>query len=158
MKEDYAHKSILRTSDFILTIIIVVGGLVEYFFIWHWSLPINVCLRTILGIVLLLFGISLIVKSKSELDKAQQPSEPGKPTTQIIQTGIYAITRNPTYFGCAVLLLGLGITFNFFTWAIGSLLALILMHVFLVLPEEKYLSAKFPEEFSEYKNKVRRWM
>ncbi|MGW9686352.1 methyltransferase family protein [Flagellimonas sp. 2504JD1-5] len=158
MTQDYAHKSILRTSDFILTIIIVIGGLVEYFFIWHWSLPIPEYLRIILGTVLLLFGISLIAKSKSELDKAEQPSEPGKPTTQIIQTGIYALTRNPTYFGCAILLLGLGITFNFFTWAIGSLFALILMHMLLVLPEEKYLTSKFPKEFSEYRKKVRRWI
>ncbi|WP_420601857.1 methyltransferase family protein [Flagellimonas sp.] len=158
MKEDYAHKSILHTSDFILTIVIVVGGLVEYFLLWHWSMPIPEYLRIILGITLLLFSISLIAKSKSELNKAKQPSEPGKPTTQIIQSGIYAQTRNPTYLGCAILLLGLGITFNFYSWVVGSLFALVLMHVLLVLPEEKYLSAKFPKEFSEYKKKVRRWI
>ncbi|MGX1930056.1 methyltransferase family protein [Flagellimonas sp. 2504JD4-2] len=158
MEKDYAHKSILRTSDFIMTVILVVGGLIEYFLIWHWDLPLPNHLRILFGLIPLIFGISLIAQSKSELNKAQQPSQPGRPTSKIIQSGIYSKTRNPTYLGCSIMLLGLGVILNFYTWMIGSGLSLILMHVLLVLPEERYLASKFPKEFSRYKEKVNRWI
>lgn len=158
MKRDSAHNSIYRTSDFLLLIILGVGALVEYLLIWHWALSIPTYIRVTLGTIITTISISLIVISKSTLNKEKQPSEPGKPTTQIIQSGIYGKTRNPTYLGCGILLLGFGITFNFFTWIIGSFLSVILMHFLLILPEEKYLMSKFLREFSSYKKKVRRWL
>lgn len=158
MTIDSAHSSMYRTSDFILLIILLSGGLIEYLFIWELSLQVAVYIRIIIGIAIITLGIFLIGKSNSTLKKERQPSEPGKATTQIIQSGIYSKTRNPTYLGCSILLLGLGIVFNFFAWIVGAFLSLILMHFLLVIPEEKYLTSKFPQEFDSYKKKVRRWI
>ncbi|MDN5204506.1 methyltransferase [Fulvivirgaceae bacterium BMA10] len=158
MKKDAAHNSIYQTSDFILIAIFIVGALIEYGFLWHWSLPIAIWIRLMLGIIFLIIGIYFIMAGKSALDKEKQPSEPGKPTTHIVQSGIYKVTRNPTYLGCCLLLLGSGVTFNFIAWMAGSFICFLLMHHFLVLPEEKYLMSKFPEAFSSYVSKVKRWL
>lgn len=158
MKKDAAHSSIYRTSDFLLAVIFVLGALVEYLFLWNWSLSLSISIRIALGTLIIIMGIVLIAQSKQALDKAKQPSAPGRPTTEIIQWGIYAKMRNPTYLGCGLLVLGLGVCFNFVTWMIGSLIVVVLMHFLLVLPEENYLKSKFPEAYAAYAKKVRRWV
>ncbi|WP_430967324.1 methyltransferase family protein [Spongiimicrobium sp. 2-473A-2-J] len=158
MKKDAAHSSIYRTSDFLLVVIFGLGALVEYFLFWDWSLPLSIYSRIALGTLITIMGMVLIAQSKQALNQAKQPSAPGTPTTEIIQWGIYAKMRNPTYLGCGLLVLGLGVCFNFVAWMIGSLIAVLLMHFLLVLPEETYLKSKFPEAYAAYAKKVRRWL
>lgn len=158
MKQDAAHHSIFKTSDVILLVVFVGGTLVEYFFFWDFKFQAPFYISIVPGVVITLLGFRLIVSSKSALDKEKQPSQPNRPTTVIIITGIYGKTRNPTYLGCTLLVLGLGITFNFIAWIVGAFIAGILMHFLLILPEEKYLMAKFPTEYAEYTKKVRRWL
>ena len=158
MKGESAHNSIYQTSDFILLVTMFLGFLIEYFLIWDWSLPMPFYLRIVIGIAVTTLGSLMIVMSKSAFNKASQHSEPGKLTTQIVQTGIYGKMRNPTYLGVSLVVLGLGVLFNFISWIFGSLIAAILMHFILIKPEEKYLLSKFPEEYANYMKKVRRWI
>jgi protein-S-isoprenylcysteine O-methyltransferase Ste14 len=60
--------------------------------------------------------------------------------------------------GVALLIFGLGVAFNFVAWVFASALAVIAMHYLLVMPEERYLLARFPVEYGEYMRSVRRWI
>ena len=79
-------------------------------------------------------------------------------TTAMVTSGIYRFSRNPMYLGFFLALVG---------WAtyLSHLLAFALLPLFVLYinrfqipPEERALSKKFPQEFTAYKDSVRRWL
>jgi len=83
---------------------------------------------------------------------------PGGATTTIIRRGPFAVSRNPLYVGLLVLSAGLALLAAS-AWALVALpveWALLLWGA--VLPEERYLSARFGQEYDDYVARVRRWV
>ena len=81
-----------------------------------------------------------------------------KPTTAIISDGPYRFSRNPAYLSMSLLYLGIGIAADSI-WILGLLLpTLVIMHYGVIAREERYLEAKFGEEYLRYKRSVRRWI
>jgi protein-S-isoprenylcysteine O-methyltransferase Ste14 len=83
---------------------------------------------------------------------------PGGATTTLIASGPFTRSRNPLYVGLLVLSAGLALL-------AGSLWALVALPVEwgllrwgAVLPEERYLAAKFGAEYADYTRRVRRWL
>jgi protein-S-isoprenylcysteine O-methyltransferase Ste14 len=81
-----------------------------------------------------------------------------KPATSLQTTGIYSISRNPMYVG--LILIYLGLTFQFGNWWTLILLPLLIATVnyLIILPEERYLTRAFGDDYINYKKKVRRWI
>ena len=78
--------------------------------------------------------------------------------SNMVTSGIYRFSRNPMYLGFFLALAG---------WAtyLSHLLAFALLPLFVlyinrfqILPEERALSDKFPQEYTAYKGSVRRWL
>ena len=153
-----AHSSVVRTSDFIGIVTMACGAIIEYLYIWDWSLPLPTWQRVSIGVVVGLIGLGLLLAGKIAFSSTDQSPKPGEPTVRIIMTGVFGYTRNPIYLGLGVMILGLGITFNFISWIVLSVVSLVAMHYLLVVPEEEYLLEKFPTEYSDYMRKVRRWI
>ncbi len=83
---------------------------------------------------------------------------PMKPTTALVTTGPYRVTRNPMYLGMAFLYAGLGFAFGVI-WALALLpVVLLIVDRQVIAREERYLEAKFGDEYREYKRRVRRWL
>jgi protein-S-isoprenylcysteine O-methyltransferase Ste14 len=90
--------------------------------------------------------------------KAKTPVEPWHPTKAIVTEGPFRFTRNPLYFSLAAAFLAITL-FVHSAWFYGSVLLLFLtLHYGVVLPEEKYLLAKFGEPYLGYMKRVRRWI
>ena len=72
-------------------------------------------------------------------------------------SGPYAYTRNPLYLGS--LLMGLGFCVASQSWWVGVILVTMFFAIYMpvILDEENYLRAKFPE-FEEYKQRVPRML
>lgn len=107
----------------------------------------------LLGVLICLSGVVSFRRAKTTVN----PTKPGS-TSSLVVSGIYKYTRNPMYVGFALVLLG---------WAafLSNLAALALVPVFVVYvnrfqiqPEERVLSALFPQEYPAYRAKVRRWV
>ena len=158
MNRDAAHTSIVRTSDFIAVVAMVGGAALEYLLFGTMDLPVTGAVRIPAGIVVLAAGAALIVAARRALARADQPSKPGVATTDLVTAGVFAYTRNPTYLGLAVVILGLGLAANVVAWVALSVPAAIAMHYALVLPEERYLKETFPEAFAAYASRFRRWI
>ena len=110
-----------------------------------------------LGVVSSLVGVGLIVVARREFARYDQPTDPGHPTSRLVTTGVFAISRNPLYLGDAWLFLGIALFTNV-VWAVGGLvLSLLLCHYILIVPEERHLAAKFGAEYKTYAATVRRW-
>lgn len=70
------------------------------------------------------------------------------------QTGPYAITRNPLYVGNFLLGVGFSIVTNRILILLLFLAIFIFIYTATIQYEEKYLSSKFGELFSRYKERV----
>jgi protein-S-isoprenylcysteine O-methyltransferase Ste14 len=103
-------------------------------------------------------ALALALGAVRELRRFRTAVEPWRPTTAIVSTGVYRLTRNPIYLGFVLLYAGVAI------WA-ESLLAiallaplLIVLDVGVIRREERYLSAKFGAAYDDYRARVRRWI
>jgi len=76
----------------------------------------------------------------------------------VIDTGPFAWSRNPLYIGLLTLSAAIGLLAESL-WAIALLpVAWALLHWGAVLPEERYLAAKFGAAYDDYRSRVRRWL
>jgi protein-S-isoprenylcysteine O-methyltransferase Ste14 len=79
------------------------------------------------------------------------------PPERIVDSGIYAYTRNPMYLGHLIFMAGLAITF----WSLAAL-ALLMVHLpwyqRRVRGDEAHLTAMFGQEFIDYTTRVKRWI
>ncbi|MCU0501565.1 MAG: isoprenylcysteine carboxylmethyltransferase family protein [Anaerolineae bacterium] len=110
------------------------------------------------GMVFIITGATLVGLARREFARRGQPTDPGLPTSQVVTTGIFSISRNPLYLGGVCILIGMALAVNL-PWALVLLLpALVACHYLLVAPEERYLAAKFGIEYAQYVASVRRWL
>ncbi|MEK1943617.1 MAG: isoprenylcysteine carboxylmethyltransferase family protein [Pseudomonas sp.] len=83
---------------------------------------------------------------------------PSRPTTLIATTGPYRWTRNPMYLGMALVYAGIAIGFDGAIALALLPLVLIVIQRQVIAHEERYLEAKFGDDYRRYKAKVRRWL
>jgi protein-S-isoprenylcysteine O-methyltransferase Ste14 len=109
------------------------------------------------GAALIVAGITLIVLARRELAQHGQPTDPGLPTSKLVTTGVFSVSRNPLYLGGICLLAGIALEFNL-PWSFALLFpAIVACHYLLITPEERYLAARFGQGYSHYTALVRRW-
>ncbi len=114
---------------------------------WRWA-----------GAGLMLVGLALILHCAGLFRRAGTPLRPFEPSTALVTTGPYRVTRNPIYLAMVVALVGLGAL-------LGSLVPLAVIPVFIVLidrgfiqHEETMMAATFGDAYAAYRARVRRWL
>jgi len=90
--------------------------------------------------------------------KSGQSENPWKPTTQIIRSGPFRITRNPMYLQMVLVCLGFAVALMNLWIVILTPVCAWLLQRLAILPEEIYLERKFGEAYLDYKRRVRRWL
>ena len=114
--------------------------------------------RNLLAVALILLFAGINVPTYAMLAGARTGILPGQPSAGILARGAFAFTRNPLYVGLLALYAGLAL-WGDWVWALVLLpVAFAALHWGAVLPEERYLEAKFGEEYLSYKRRVRRWL
>jgi protein-S-isoprenylcysteine O-methyltransferase Ste14 len=110
------------------------------------------------GAILIVAGVSLVVLARREFARYSQPTDPGLPTSKIISTGVFSISRNPLYLGGVFTLTGISLALNLSWFLILLIPSLVACHYILIKPEESYLATKFGEQYQMYIATVRRWI
>jgi protein-S-isoprenylcysteine O-methyltransferase Ste14 len=121
--------------------LIFLSGLLFVGFI-SWFFPIEFLpksLAVIVGIILTVAGLTIILTAILQMRRAKTNVEPWKPTTAILDDGLYGVSRNPIYLGMILIYFGVSFTFNSFWFLPPIILVLITMHNGVILREEKYL-------------------
>lgn len=126
-----------------------------------WFLP-TALLPPVIGYVtggfLATVGLAMILSIYIAMRRAKTNIEPWKPTTAVIESGLYRYSRNPIYVAMAIVYLGIAAMFVL-TWSLLFLpVCLLFIHFFQILPEEKYLETKFGSSYNAYRSRVRRWI
>ena len=110
------------------------------------------------GAVLIIVGAALVVLARREFAQHGQPTDPGLPTSRLVTTGVFSVSRNPLYLGGVCILVGIALALNL-PWVLALLLpAIVACHYVLIAPEERYLTAKFGEKYRVYVATVHRWI
>jgi protein-S-isoprenylcysteine O-methyltransferase Ste14 len=107
----------------------------------------------ILGVSFDVCGLLAFRQSKTTIN----PMSPNK-TTALVTGGIYRLSRNPMYVGLVLFLTAWAIQLSMLWPFIGPVLFVIYINRFQIAPEERVMESKFEDEYSVYKNKVRRWL
>jgi protein-S-isoprenylcysteine O-methyltransferase Ste14 len=127
----------------------------------HWVRPVRLLppsLGTPIGAVLVVAGGALFVSAVRAF-RAAGTSVPGnRPTTVIVRSGPYRVTRNPIYLAFTLVQLGLASWVDSLWLGVTLLPAVGLMGGVVIPREERYLEARFPSEYAAYKASVRRWL
>jgi protein-S-isoprenylcysteine O-methyltransferase Ste14 len=110
------------------------------------------------GAVFIILGIGIAAVSALSFNRAGTPVIPFEPSTALVTGGLFRYTRNPMYLGMVLVLIGTGLIFG----TIGSWLPIpvfvwIIRNNF-ILGEERFLEEIFGKPYTDYKNKVRRWL
>ena len=158
LRQDAAHNSLLQTSDAVIGATVVSSLVLGFLFPLSLAPTLPRALTFIAGGGLTLVGAVFFVVSSLQLRRERQPSEPGKPTTRLITKGIFALSRNPLYFGLLVACAGMALLFNWLWLLILLIPAMVAVRYVLIVPEERYLEAKFGEQYRQYVRSVRRWI
>jgi protein-S-isoprenylcysteine O-methyltransferase Ste14 len=122
----------------------------------QWKFPGRVALGTL---VMLLGGVVALLGVR-EFRRARTTSNPLRPgaATALVDTGIFAWSRNPMYLGFAAALAGWAL---FLAHPLAMLVVpgfVLLMNGYQIEREEQALRALFGAAFDEYCGRVGRWL
>jgi protein-S-isoprenylcysteine O-methyltransferase Ste14 len=127
----------------------------------HHLVPVPVGGRpvtTIAGAVVGALGLALTFAGVGGVIRHRTTIVPHRPVAALLTTGAYRWSRNPMYTGLAIAYLG-GALLAGSWWPVALLPFVMLVVARLVIrPEERYLSERFGEAYSDYRARVRRWL
>jgi protein-S-isoprenylcysteine O-methyltransferase Ste14 len=111
-----------------------------------------------LGGLLVVAGIALLASFNVAFSRKGTAVEPWKPTTAIVTTGPYRLTRNPAYLGMAVLYVGIAVMSSALWVLLPLPVVLTVVDRLVIAREERYLERRFGLEYLDFKAGVRRWI
>lgn len=155
---DSAHTSRWEISEVVFGIPFLISLALQW--VVPLSLPQGILRQALIpvGAILFILGIVIVILARREFARYGQSTEPGHPTSKIVTTGVFSISRNPLYLGIVSTLIGVALVTNFM-WILALLIvAILLCQMVLIAPEEQYLQNKFGNEYLEYTSSVRRWL
>ena len=126
-------------------------------FVW----PVGVIpdgLQYVAGAALIALSGVIAIMAFRQFSNAGTSFQTGKPDTAIITSGPFRYSRNPIYVGLSLLYAGISIAVDSL-WVLALLApTLAIIRYGVIAREERYLEAKFGEEYLRYKASVRRWI
>ena len=127
-----------------------------------WGAPAHdayVPAQWFLGAIIIGAGLVLMGLAVFEMRRHRTTVIPHLQPSNLVTSGIFAISRNPIYLGDALFLLG----FNLMVYSHPGLLLLVPVFMWIIThrfigPEEKRLNDAFERDFIAYCSRTRRWL
>jgi len=139
---------VLAHSYTVYFILFLIGVFLDFFF------PIKIFTNSfavLAGVVLLIFASLLIFwaqKAGRDLKKVENVE------TKHFFRGPYCYTRHPTHWGLFFLMLGFGIIANTLFVILSTIISLISSKAFFLRRQERILTQKYGDVYTEYKKQV----
>ncbi len=123
-----------------------------------FSFPISVDMSSLLGLILILSGISLVFVSFRFMRKMKTTFIPDGTPEVLISSGPFKFSRNPIYLGMLTVLVGVAFLMSSLSAIIIAFVFGIIINFTWIAHEEKKLHELFSEDWKNYSSKVRRWI
>ena len=105
-----------------------------------------------------LAGFALAALAIRQFRRAGTEVQTHTATAVIVDTGVFAFSRNPIYLGAHIGIVGVAIAFDSL-WILSTLVPFYLVIRYgVVAREEAYLEREFGDAYLTYKARVRRWL
>jgi len=103
-------------------------------------------------------AFTLLLLCVRDMRGADTTLRPDRPNTRLVRSGPYRLSRNPIYLGLLSLQAGLALAIPS-PWSLSLLpLAWLILDLYVVTREERYLSRRFGAEYRQYLDDVPRWL
>ncbi|MEJ6474189.1 isoprenylcysteine carboxylmethyltransferase family protein [Pseudoalteromonas piscicida] len=121
---------------------------------------INYLAQVALAGALFSVGIYFCVAGVYEFRKRKTTVDPRYPdkASDLVDSGVYQLSRNPMYVGFALFLLAIVIYLGSPILLVGVFAFILYMNRFQIEPEEVLLQQIFGERYKQYTKSVRRWL
>ena len=112
----------------------------------------------LVGLAPLAIGGLLFAWARAAFRRHLTSLMPWTPSTALVQDGPFSFSRNPIYLAFCIMYLGASLIFNSAYILVMLVVVFVLFDRTQIPREERYLEAKFGDEFTRYKAKVGRWI
>ena len=137
---------------------LLAGVLLEWLWPLGWFAGWPALARYGLGLLLAGTGVALMASAWDLFRRAGTAIPPWEPTTALVTSGVYRVSRNPIYLSVMILYLGLALLLGA-GWSLILLVpAVAILQVAVIRREEAYLDRRFGEAYRQYRARVRRWI
>ena len=123
-----------------------------------WPLTTISTTRYMLGGFLVVASLLVMPGILVKFRRVKTPFDVRKDPSVLITSGVYKVSRNPSYVALLVLCIGIGIIMSNLWVLICLIPAAIVIERFVISEEEYRLNKAFGEEYRVYKSSVRRWL
>lgn len=154
VKPNHSHiNTVMSWGTIVFLIAVFAGGLVDFFY------PRNITNDSgteSIGLALIVLATVIIFWATNSARKLVKDIAVNV-SVDVFKTGSYRYSRNPTYLGLTLLVLGFGFISNSLSIIISAIVAFVIVHFTFLKKEEESLETKFGEVYRQYKKEVRRW-
>lgn len=155
MADHQDHPGVITHPPFLYAGALVAGAALD------WLVPLPMLAAgggQVPGIVLIALGVALGGWCAVLFVRAGTNVPTHKPSTTVVTGGPYRLSRNPIYVALTAISAGIALWANS-AWMLGLILpTLVIMRIGVIDREERYLEAKFGDDYRSYKARVRRWL
>lgn len=160
-KTDNAHDFI--GIVFRLTFVLIIAVITVFAFFstfYQYAAPLvwleHAAIKLI-GLVLLVASLAWTATAQIQMGKSWRIGVDKKNRTELIENGLFSVSRNPVFFGMRVALWGFFLTLPNALTLLALVLGDVLMQIQVRL-EEEFLQNLHGENYQDYRQRVRRWI
>ena len=124
----------------------------------YFTYPVLLNLSIFFGIFVVLLGIILVYISLKKLSRMETTFIPDGEPRKLVVDGPFRISRNPTYLGMLLILLGTALSLQSLSSLLVAAVFFLIINFTWIRHEENKLSEIFKEDWQDYSSKTRRWL
>mgnify|MGYP001160648727 CR=1 FL=1 len=158
MSEAKDNPGVIAPPPLIYLGFLLIGWAVERYLLPDLSLGLPDMVRRWGAVILIVVGFMLEGAAAERFRSKRTAIEPWKASTALATDGVYRFSRNPIYVGFAVIYAGLAVGMDAPVALALLVPCLVMIDLFVIRREERYLEGKFGEAYRDYVGRVRRWL
>lgn len=126
---------------------------------WVYPLPLGgEEWRLTTGAVLVLAGVVLVAAGLGTLRRHATTVNPRGSASALVTDGPFARSRNPLYLALVLAHVGLALLAGSTWMLVSAVPAAVCMDRLIIAGEERYLTRRFGQAYTDYCRRVRRWL
>jgi protein-S-isoprenylcysteine O-methyltransferase Ste14 len=154
---DQADRPGIIAPPLLLAVLCILAGFGAEHFVRLPLVEGHATMRRAAGVAIFAAACLVLLDALRQLRRHRTTPNPYRPSSAVVSSGVYGLSRNPIYVAFLLVVLASAIGANT-GWMLIALVVLFLLLEFgVVRREERYLAAKFGREYDDYRARVRRW-